>query len=386
MWRVRGRGVAVTLLTRVVLLPLVLIAAHSGPTNAPPCADSLNPVHLSAPFVPGTITLDGNSDDWKTVSGQQFEVLQAIAPDPAEKYPFGSITVKVAHDGQNLFVLLEAPGPYVWNATSPHLAASAALMFGVGDDATYYNMGGCASDEGSCSVQTCAGHEVDLIHFELSTAVPGRIYGGNLGDNLKGTGTDSIGHLDDMFAWNPHCKQVDSAPALAGVTPKGQVAASSAANDWQGTWGHSSIDLQFGLVPSDAPFAIRGEEGKFVFEFQRPLRTHDQYQQDVQFVIGGSHRFGAAIWYPINAQMWAHSQHYVLSCDWLILDLLPAPEPYTGWEAVTTSGGLSTDTVGAVATLALLLALSSVFVVIAVGWWVRSNARQFIPMTQVQSL
>lgn len=51
-------------------------------------------------------------------------------------------------------------------------------------------MGGCTNLPGTCNAKSCRGHEVDIMHFSIGNAIPGRLYGGNLMDNLNGTGRD----------------------------------------------------------------------------------------------------------------------------------------------------------------------------------------------------
>lgn len=49
-------------------------------------------------------------------------------------------------------------------------------------------MGGCKEGKDTCTNKTCKGYEVDLMHFSIGNAIPGRLYGGN---NLDiGTGGD----------------------------------------------------------------------------------------------------------------------------------------------------------------------------------------------------
>lgn len=40
-------------------------------------------------------------------------------------------------------------------------------------------MGGCKESTDSCTNKTCQGYEVDLMHFSLGNAIPGRLYGAN---------------------------------------------------------------------------------------------------------------------------------------------------------------------------------------------------------------
>lgn len=51
-------------------------------------------------------------------------------------------------------------------------------------------MGGCPDGPDTCTNKTCLGHEVDIMHFALGSAIPGRLYGGNLFDNREGYGGD----------------------------------------------------------------------------------------------------------------------------------------------------------------------------------------------------
>lgn len=51
-------------------------------------------------------------------------------------------------------------------------------------------MGGCADGPDSCTNKTCKGHEVDIMHFSIGNAIPGRLYGGNPIDNRNGNGGD----------------------------------------------------------------------------------------------------------------------------------------------------------------------------------------------------
>lgn len=111
-------------------------------------------------------------------------------------------------------------------------------------------MGGCEEAPNTCTSKSCHGHEVDIMHFSIGNAIPGRLYGGNPLDNSHGYGGDRwcsvtqshskqwlmqvlwlnffwicfftlfcilsrFGHLVDVYAWNPHCRFLD------GVGPSG---------------------------------------------------------------------------------------------------------------------------------------------------------------------
>lgn len=65
----------------------------------------------------------------------------------------------------------------------------------IGMTLIFPQMGGCPEPAGVCNSTNCFGHEVDLIHFELNQAIPGRLYGGNLADSINGTGRDRYNFL-----------------------------------------------------------------------------------------------------------------------------------------------------------------------------------------------
>lgn len=53
-------------------------------------------------------------------------------------------------------------------------------------------MGGCKESPDSCSNKTCKGHEVDIMHFSIGNAIPGRLYGRNPVDIREGNGGDRL--------------------------------------------------------------------------------------------------------------------------------------------------------------------------------------------------
>lgn len=338
--------------------------AHNDHAPPPDCHRQTG-LRLQAPFQPGLITLDGLSSDWASVAGQSFVPLQAIQPDPAHPYASGRLNIKVVHDGHDVFFLLEFPGPYEFTQGDKHKCPSVALMFGIGDDATYNNMGGCDQTLDACSSISCEGHAVDLLHFSIGAAIPGRLYGANAFDNANSTGRDSIGSLNDMYAWNPHCRHLD------GLFPNGSsIPSSGAQNDWRGAWSHSSMDLTYGLTSSDSPYSTFGAQGTFTFEFARPLRTSDRLQQDVQFTIGNTHRFMAALWFPMNHVPWVGYQHYTANCDWIPLDVQPSSK---------LNQSNPSNVMGIVT---LLFSLGAFIASATVCWWTRS--RRLVPFQAIE--
>ncbi|KAL8170371.1 hypothetical protein V2J09_022175 [Rumex salicifolius] len=290
---------------------------------------------IVAEFRPGTVTLDGHADDWKEVDGVEFSLLPALDPHEDDAYTGGKMTVKALHDGKDVFFLLQVDGDYAYSQGENNKCPSVALMFQIGENATYHNMGGCKESTSSCTDKTCQGYEVDLMHFSLGNAIPGRLYGGNPLD--VGYGGDRFGHLVDLYSWNPHCRYLD------GRGPSGNNANNTGAqNDWKGAWWHSSLSLHSGFVEANSPYASKGSKGTYYFEFSRPLRTMDRFQQvlsllfsklnifffprfigqcsqDAQFKIGEASKFSAAFWYPVNGKPWGGSSHFTVSCVWLPL-------------------------------------------------------------------
>lgn len=51
-------------------------------------------------------------------------------------------------------------------------------------------MGGCKETKDTCNKKSCRGYEVDIIHFSIENAIPGRLYSGNPIDNRDENGGD----------------------------------------------------------------------------------------------------------------------------------------------------------------------------------------------------
>ncbi|KAK8630839.1 hypothetical protein V6N13_079611 [Hibiscus sabdariffa] len=316
------------MMVRVILLTLLVLGSEitrrviSHEESGVWSCESNSEIQVQADFRPGVITLDGHADDWKDIDGFEFSLLPALDPDEDQEYKDGKMTVKALHDGNDIFLLLQVDGDYAYSKGDNSKCPSVALMFQIGDQATYHNMGGCKDQRGSCTNKTCKGHEVDIMHFSIGNAIPGRLYGGNPVDNREGNGGDRFGHLVDVYAWNPHCRYLD------GMGPSGND--SSAQNDWKGAWWHSSFTVHSGFVEEDSPYSTGGQKGTYYFEFSRPLRTMDRLQQDVQFTIGGSSKMSVALWYPVGGNPWHGSGHYTINCDWVGLDIASGGSNPTG--------------------------------------------------------
>lgn len=346
-----------------VLLILGRVTSHeeSGEWSC----DSESEIRVQADFRPGLVTVDGQPDDWKSIDGFEFALRPALDPDEDHEYRGGKMTIKALHDGSDVFFLLQVDGDYAYSKGNNKKCPSVALMFQIGQSATYHNMGGCKEGTGSCTSKTCKGYEVDIMHFSIGNAIPGRLYGSNPIDNREGNGGDRFGNLVDVYAWNPHCRYLD------GIGPSGND--SSAQNDWKGVWGHSSLTVHSGFVEEDSPFASGGQKGTYYFEFSRPLRTMDRLQQDVQFLIGGSSKMSAAFWYPLDGKEWHGSGHYTINCDWTPLDISSGSATLT-----VPAPSSSRDVTGA---FALLFSVASLCISVYVAYRIsKPNNPQFIPM------
>lgn len=323
---------------------------------------------VAADYKPGIVTVDGHGDDWADIDGFEFSLLPALDPDQENHYPGGKMTVKALHDGKEIYFLLQVDGEYAYSKGVSKQCPSVALMFPIGDQATYHDMGGCKESTNTCNSKTCKGYEVDIMHFSIGSAIPGRLYGSNPIDNGEGNGGDRFGHLVDLFAWNPHCRHLD------GISPSGND--TSAQNDWKGAWWHDSFTLHSGFIEEDSPYGSSGKKGTYYFEFSRPLRTMDRLQQDAQFTIGQPAKISVAFWFPVNGKAWHGSSHYSVSCDWLPFEIS------SGTSMRTTSGGGSW---GAANAFSLLLSVVAFCMSIFIGYWV-SKTNKSIPFTPIEHL
>ncbi|XP_051146848.1 uncharacterized protein LOC127262272 [Andrographis paniculata] len=269
--------------------------------------DSDGEARISADFLPGIVTLDGHADDWAAVDGFEFPLRPALDPDEDKEYPAGKMTVKALHDGVDVFFMLQIDGSYKYSKGDDHKCPSVALMFQVGESATYHNMGGCKESPNTCNSTSCRGYEVDIMHFSIGNSIPGRLYSSN---SVNGEGKQDGSGLVDMHSWNPHCRNIDGND-------------SATFDDWKGSWWHSSFSVHSGFIEDDSPYGSSDQKGTYYFEFSRRLRTTDRLQQDAQFSIGQTSKFSVAFWYPTDGNPWHGSAHYTVSCDWVPLEIAP---------------------------------------------------------------
>ncbi|XP_041018338.1 uncharacterized protein LOC121260499 [Juglans microcarpa x Juglans regia] len=355
-----------SLLLLFLLSSVLIVRVNSHEESGEWSCESDSENRIEAEFRPGLITLDGHADDWKDIDGFAFPLLPALDPDEDDEYKGGKMTVKALHDGHDVFFMLQVDGDYVYSKGNSNKCPSISLMFQIGEGASYHSMGGCTEGKDTCTNKTCKGHEVDIMHFSIGNAIPGRLYGGNPIDNRDGYGGDRFGHLVDLYAWTPHCRYLD------GTGPSGND--TSAQNEWKGAWWHSSFSVHSGFVEEDSPYASDGQKGTYYFEFSRPLRTMDRLQQDAQFTLGGSSKMSVAFWYPLDGKPWHGSGHYSINCDWVPLDIS------SGNLKMSVRGG-SGNVSGA---FALLLSVVSLCVSVFVGY--RLFKPKHAPFTPMENL
>ncbi|KAL3652933.1 hypothetical protein CASFOL_002614 [Castilleja foliolosa] len=91
-------------------------------------------------------------------------------------------------DGKDAYFVLQVNGNYAYTQRDGNKCASVALMFQIGENATYHSMGRCEDGPDACTNKTCSRHEVDIMHFSIGDTIPGRLYSGNPIDNREGYG------------------------------------------------------------------------------------------------------------------------------------------------------------------------------------------------------
>jgi hypothetical protein len=260
--------------------------------------------------------LDADLSDWTTDdannnNGTTILVAPVYHAIRAEEYDDGQVTIQCRYSsggstttgdesgvGQ-IYLAIQVPGLYRFNAEDDHQCAAIGAMMKMGPDATFVNMGGCP-DAGSCDASVpaaCDSYRVDILHWQLSGTTPGTLYGTNSGE---GTGDDVVANKDDEYAVGPSCRFDDDG--------------NMAANEWSGAWTHTN--------------PVDGEPGTYIFEVSRSLTTAST-DTDAQLQPGGTYSFGIAFWDPYEtAEGWTDSGHYVTGCgtDWFELQLLDDDE------------------------------------------------------------
>ncbi len=266
------RGVGMCLAVATIALALTLAFA------SPAAAD----VSVSAPNFNG-IVVDGFADDWTNIPGVTLTLIRPLAT--AQRLVDG-LTVKVAHDDANVYVLASIKDDFDYNATDHERSGSIAVLWQI-DPAATPDMGGGLGN-------------VDIWHWELDTG-PGVPVGG---PNYTG-GNDPVGNFDDEWASDVATRFDDAG-----------------ANELYGVWSHTNLS-----GPS-AP-------GTWIFEMRRSLTTSDTLRQDRQFAVNQPVGMAVAYWDPDEtASGWTPSGHYAsckdpatLDFSWIQVTLVPVVVP-----------------------------------------------------------
>jgi hypothetical protein len=277
--------------------------SSAGPTAGPSFAEASateEPVHGEEPMIAftaasATITVDGDTSDWSDIEGATVNLeqirLENLPPEVAAEIDFDpvdpvDVTFKVAADAENLYVLLEVPGAFVYDAANHNLSPSVAVMFRIDPPAAPHM--GAEEPELDDSLGM-----VDIWHWELDRAA-GEASGGG-----TGTGDDPECNLDDEYSTTPERREDDGG---------GDVANAAAENTLLGVWEHS------------ARASGAGADGTWIFEMSRPLQTADP--QDAQFASGGTAAAALAFFDPTEgAEGWTDPGHL--------------QSAYNGWIEVT---------------------------------------------------
>ncbi len=297
---------------------------------------------LSLDAAEATITVDGDTADWAAITGltvnlKQFEIPAGVDWDEPGPVDPVDVSLKVAADDNNIYMLVEVPDDYDLNLEDHNFSAALAVMFPI-ESAAGPHMG--AGDE---DYETGLGM-VDIWHWELDCE-PDVTSGGG----VPGDGDDPDCNFDDEFATDPEEREDDGG---------GDTANAAAENSLAGVWEHTNRA------------GGNGAAGTWIFEMSRPLQTGDP--EDAQFVAGGTAKVALAYWDADEGlEGWTDTGH-VTSADegWIVVNLpgtaqdtgtpgptgSPGTVPKTGGAPGDNGGGLSTS-------LVLVLALGGAAVV-----------------------
>ncbi len=214
------------------------------------------PVRTIAAVAADGITVDGDAADWADVEGLDM-TLEAISDESVESH---DATVKVAHDGTDVYVLFQVDDDYNFDPEDGHLSGAAAVQWAI-DSAAAEHMGAEDDDR-----DTSFGM-VDIWHWELECAA-GEQTGGAVSEPGvdHDPGNDSACNFDDEWATIPTEREDDN-------TDTGE-------NSLLGVWTHTA--------------STADEAGTWTFEMSRPLDTGDS--QDAQFAMGSTARLAVAYW------------------------------------------------------------------------------------------
>jgi len=190
-------------------------------------------------------------------------------------------TVKAAHDGEYLYVLMTVVDDFDYNPDDPHLSASPSVMWAI-DTAAGPHMGTEDLEGEGPSLGM-----VDIWHWELECA-----FGENNGGAVSGpgegkpAGNDAGCNFDDEFSTDPEERYDDG--------------------DSEGPAGSGAENSLLGVYTHTNP--TNGSDGTWTFEMRRKLNTGDT--QDAQFTVGGTALMALAYWDADNSpEGWDDADH-----------------------------------------------------------------------------
>ncbi len=232
------------------------------------------------------IVVDGLADDWASIPGTTLTMIRPLAT--SERLT-DALTVKVAYDDANIYVLVLMEDDFDYNATADHHLSGALAVLWQIDAAATPDMGGGLGN-------------VDIWHWELDSG-PFEPAGGP----TVGTGNDPEGNFDDEWAdhFLPGRRHDDTL-----------------ANELFGVWSHTNMSAQ-------------GAPGSWIFEMRRTLTTSDTLNEDYQFTVGGTAGLALAYWDADETDTgWTDAGHYAscrdpdtLDFSWIQVTLIPLVLP-----------------------------------------------------------
>ena len=270
-----------TMVTATTATPTTTEAETTTTTEAAPAGDAGR--LLVAPEA--AITVDGDVADWADVAGLSLTMFP-IEEREDDEIEAKDITVRMAHDTDNVYMLVTVEDDYDWNADDAHLSGALAVEFPVSDGGPH--MG--ADDEAG---ENSTGM-VDIWHWELDCAA-GEMSGGSVNPPGDGDpGNDGGCNFDDEWATDAETREDDNS--------------ATGENSLTGTWWHTN--------PTD------DAAGTWFFEMSRPLQTGDE--NDVQFSVGESTLLALAYWdADFGPDGWDDSTHVTSAePDWITVSLV----------------------------------------------------------------
>ncbi len=307
----KGAKAAIVLLAALAVLALVAGACGddddgepsptaeptASPTTAPTVAPTAEPTdtddgdhdaddgdhdadEIAFDAATATITVDGDNSDWADIEGatvtlEQIEIPSGVDWDEPGVIDPIDVTVKVATDANNIYVLLEVPDDYDFDPADHNFSASPNVMFLI-DAAAGPHMGAVDED-----LEVGLGM-VDIWHWELDCDSSVTSGGGE-----AGSGDDPDCNLDDEFASGPEDREDDGG---------GDTANAAAENSLAGVWSHTNS------------VGGSGAAGTWIFEMSRPLQTGDP--EDAQFESGGTVLMALAYFDPDETlEGWTDTGH-----------------------------------------------------------------------------